>query len=125
MGKYYSYITSWKKRFTNDQVVLKRRITEIHQAAKNCANLLAQKYGVERVYLFGSLTEEIKVHAQSDIDLAVEGLASHFYFKALSELWDVLPPELELDLVPLEDAHEKLKEKIINRGKLLYERKSI
>jgi len=100
-------------------------MTKIRQAAQKCADLLARKFAVERVYLFGSLAEEINIHPQSDIDLAVEGLASHFYFKALSELWDVLPPEIELDLVPLEDAHEKLKEKIINQGKLLYERKSI
>ena len=40
--------------------------------------------------------------------------------KALTELWDLLPAGVELNLIPYEDAFESLKEKAINEGKLIY-----
>jgi len=123
MGKYDSYIEGWRARMAQEHVEQQKRMTEIRKAVDKCADLLARQFGVQRVYLFGSLVEESLIHARSDIDLAVEGLPSHVYFKALSALWDLLPPGVELDLVPLEDAHDTLREKIKTRGRLLYERK--
>lgn len=123
MGKYDKYIETWRVRLAREQDEQKRRIDEMHRIAALCADHLARHFDVKRVYLFGSLVRETFIHARSDIDLAVEGLASHLYFKAISALWDELPPGVELDLVPLEDAYDSLKEKIKTQGKLLYERK--
>jgi len=123
MGKYDKYIETWRGRFVREKDEQKRQIDEMHRIAILCADHLAKHFDVKRVYLFGSLVREIFIHSRSDIDLAVEGLASHLYFKALSALWDKLPPGVELDLVPFEDAFDSLKEKIKTQGKLLYERK--
>ena len=124
MGKYDSYIAGWQKRFGEQREKQQQRTIEMGKAAERCADLLANQFEVHRVYLFGSLAEGRVIHARSDIDLAVEGLPSHLYFKALSALWQLLPPGVELDLVPWEDAYDSMKEKIKTQGKLLYERKS-
>jgi predicted nucleotidyltransferase len=71
---------------------------------------------VSKVYLFGSLLEESLVHRRSDIDLAVEGLDGGLYFKALRELWTLLPEGVGLDLVPLEDALPELAERVRREG---------
>ncbi|MDZ7261207.1 MAG: nucleotidyltransferase domain-containing protein [candidate division KSB1 bacterium] len=104
MSRYDQYISYWKNRL-------------------ECAQFLGTQYGVQRVFLIGSLAREGFAHARSDIDLVVEGLASNQYFSALSAVWKKLPPGVELDLIPLEDAYESLKERVFQEGKLLYERK--
>lgn len=40
--------------------------------------------------------------------------------KAITELWDILPSGVELNLIPFEDAFESLKEKAIKEGELVY-----
>jgi len=47
-------------------------------------------------------------------------LPSEFYIKALTELYDLLPPGIELNLIPYEDAFRSLREKTINEGRLIY-----
>lgn len=81
--------------------------------------ILTSKYQVKIVFLIGSLVHGI-VHERSDIDLVVEGLPSEFYIKALSELSDIMPPGVEINLIPFEDAFESLKEKTIKEGELVY-----
>ncbi len=84
------------------------RFQQAQQAAAACERLLKERYGVREVHLFGSLAGQSPWHSRSDIDLAVEGLAPDRYFRALSELWDLLPEGMELDLVTLEDAPPEL-----------------
>jgi len=52
--------------------------------------------------------------------MVVEGLSPNLYMKALTELWDLLPAGVELNLIPYEDAFESLKEKAINEGELMF-----
>ena len=86
--------------------------------AKKCAKFLKKKYKVKKVFLIGSLVKGY-FHDQSDIDLVVEGLISKLYIKALTELYDLLPNGAELNLIPFEDAFDRLKEKTITEGILL------
>ena len=53
------------------------------------------------------------MHEGSDIDLVVERLVPELYIKVLTEAYDILPPRVELNLIPFEDAFESLKEKTI------------
>lgn len=78
-----------------------------------------QDFGASRVYLFGSLLEDELVHKRSDIDLAVEGLKGRLYFKALRDLWRLLPEGGELDLVVLEQAWPGLAQRVRSEGVLL------
>jgi predicted nucleotidyltransferase len=91
----------------------------LRQVARACARRLVQDFGASKVYLFGSLVEEELVHDRSDIDLAVEGLEGQLYFKALRELWSLLPMGDELDLVLLEKAWPDLAERVKIEGVLL------
>lgn len=61
------------------------------------------------------------VHRRSDIDLALEGLPPEKYMRALTEIWELLPPGFELDLVPLEDAFPEMIERVQSQGEVLYE----
>lgn len=91
----------------------------LQELAKRCVEVLKDKYKVKRVFIIGSLAKGF-VHERSDIDLVVEGLSPDFYMKAITELWDILPPGVELNLIPFEDAFESLKEKAIKEGELAY-----
>ena len=92
---------------------------ELREAAERCVFLLGDRYKVKRTFLIGSLVKGV-IHDRSDIDLVVEGLAPGLYIKALTELWDILPPGADLNLIPFEDAYESLKEKALKEGELMY-----
>ena len=92
--------------------------TEALAIAEECAHVLKERFGVREVYVFGSVTGEGPWHDRSDLDIAVEGLASRDYFRALSVLDEVMPPELELDLFPLEDMRQELVAKIRGEKKM-------
>jgi len=116
-----SYKAAWQKRFKEDEERLKRRGKQARKAVIEMSRVLVEKFGAKRVWLFGSLAEGLFWEG-SDIDLAVEGLSSEVYFAALSEIWRLLPGGMELDLIPLEDAYESLRERILKEGVLLYEK---
>jgi predicted nucleotidyltransferase len=88
------------------------RRQQAEESAQACIRLLKEKFGARDVYVFGSLSGDSPWHSQSDIDLAVEGLAHEDYVPALSALWDLLPDGVELDLVTLEDAPPSLAARI-------------
>ncbi len=85
-----------------------------------CARHLAERYQVRKVYLFGSAASGDTFHSTSDIDLAVEGLPLELYFRAWTDLWALLPPGLELDLVPMECATADLIAHVQKESLLLY-----
>jgi len=95
------------------------RNEDLRILARKCSELLKNKYQVRRIFLIGSLAKGT-VHERSDIDLVVECLPSNSYMKALTELWDLLPAGVELNLIPFEDAFASLKEKTIKEGEVIY-----
>jgi len=95
------------------------RRKELRELAFKIAKILKQKYKVKRVFLIGSLVKGY-VHERSDIDLVVESLAPEMYIKALTEIYELLPPGVELNLIPFEDAFDSLKEKALREGEKIY-----
>lgn len=91
----------------------KDRRTQALQAAQECMALLKDRFGARRVILFGSLAQEGPWHDRSDIDLAVEGLPPEAFFRAYAACGALLPPGLELDLVPLESLYPELRARIL------------
>jgi len=83
------------------------------KAVEDCVRLLKERFGVERVILFGSAAGRGGWHGRSDIDLAVEGLAPEKFFAAYAACHDVLPRGLEIDLVPLERAYPEMRARIL------------
>ena len=89
------------------------------KSVQKCVAHLKNKYNVKRIFIIGSLITGF-IHERSDIDLVVEGLPTELYMKALTELWDLLPSDIELNLIPFEDAFESLKERALKEGELVY-----
>lgn len=98
---------------------LSKRKERYTRMARKCSSFLKKNYHVKRVYIIGSLVSGF-FHERSDIDLVVEGLPAELYIKALTELYDLLSPGMELNLIPFEDAFDSLKEKTLREGQLIY-----
>jgi predicted nucleotidyltransferase len=79
-------------------------------------SVLVSRHGATKVWLFGSLASG-QPTAESDVDLAVEGLASDAYFNALADLMAVFGGPV--DLVRLEEASESLRDRVSAEGRAL------
>lgn len=68
-----------------------------------------QRFGIDRGYLFGSVTQAGRFRRDSDVDLAVESLGSGDPFGLMADLG--LAIDREVDLVPLDqcDFAEKIR----------------
>jgi len=119
---YAGYLAGWRERTRAEKEHLVGKFQESRTLAEDCVGVLVRRYPIRRAWLIGSLLTPDYFHAASDIDLVVEGLPSKHYFAALSCLYDLLPPDLESDLITLETAQPGLREHIMKEGKLLYER---
>lgn len=86
---------------------------EVQAAVERCTALLHSQFGANRVIPFGSVLTPEKWHAGSDLDLAVEGIPPEQFFRAWASLRTVLPSNLEVDLVALEDAPAALRARIL------------
>jgi len=82
---------------------------------REVAAVLRTRFGARRVVLFGSLAHAVWFARDSDIDLAVEGVAPRLYWEA----WRVVEasiPDRPVDLVELETAGEGLRRAIDRYG---------
>lgn len=61
---------------------MKERQQQGLEVARQCAQILKQQFGVQRVVLFGSMLDPERMWWGSDIDLAVWGLPEKDFFKA-------------------------------------------
>jgi len=80
------------------------------------ARRILEARGATRIWLFGSLAGR-SFAMESDVDLAVEGLARADYFDVVAELRALLG--CPVDLVRIEEAVPSLAERIIAEGRLL------
>jgi len=86
------------------------------EITKACQSL-SQWPGVKRIWLFGSSVNG-RMDWRSDLDFAVEGLASGDYACAWSMLDQAV--SLPVDLVKIERTHSALRQTILTQGKLIY-----
>ena len=101
--KLAEYRAFWKRRNQVQLTPEMRAAAEAARAeAKRLAQILADEFGVKRVYLFGSFAWGFETQPDSDIDLAVEGLPPRHFFKAYGRLERA--SRYAFDLVPLEQA---------------------
>ena len=107
VGIYSEYIVAWREHEREAQLRTQERAARARAAAETCAAYLAEHHDVRRVWLFGSLVQPLRAHAQTDIDLAVEGLAPADYFMALAGLYTLVDTGVEIDLVPIETRHSR------------------
>ena len=93
--------------------MLEKRQQHAWIIARQAASILKEEFKASRVVVFGSLVQPNLFHLSSDIDLAVWDIQD--YFRAVSRLMD-LDPEIEFDLVPIEDAHAGILAAISSEG---------
>lgn len=97
---------------------VERRRQAARGIAEKAARLLKNEFGAERVILFGSLAHGAWFHSDSDIDLAVAGIATEAFWRAWAAL-DKVSENFEINLVALEDATESLRLEIETKGQEL------
>lgn len=99
--------------------VICARDRDLLKKTKAFSCLLAKKYQIRKVYLFGSLAEGLILKG-SDIDLAVEGMDLEDYLKALAEYREI--KGRHLDLLHLDFCKPQLRQAVLKEGRLLYEK---
>jgi predicted nucleotidyltransferase len=100
---------------TPDAPSLQREREVLLDRVRLIATELKARFGVRRVILFGSLAHGAWFTADSDIDLAVDGLQEDSYWEA----WRVVEqfiPDRPVDLVELDAASLSLRETIESDG---------
>jgi predicted nucleotidyltransferase len=113
---YTPYVEGWRQRIAARKEALRRQAVQARAAAARAADLLVDRYGVRRVLLFGSLARG-EFREESDIDLAVEGLAKGAYLEALVEVGRLTDTPVELKL--LEECRGFFLERILREGLVL------
>ena len=95
-----------------------RRYIRARALIEDLMRILVEKYHVKRIVLIGSCLNKDRFRFHSDIDLCVKGLEGSLYFQALGELL-ISAGEFNVDLIPMEDATERMKG-YIEKGEVLY-----
>lgn len=85
------------------------------QRAREAASALKVQFGVRRVLVFGSLAHSAWFVPDSDVDLAVEGLAGEEYWAAWNLVEDIIG-DRQVDLIDIETASDSLRHAIEQHG---------
>lgn len=113
-----AYRATARQREAQARQEQERRAQRAWIVAREAAALLKERFGAQRVVLYGSLARDDYFHHRSDIDLAVQGIASRDFWRAWATL-DRIDAEFEIDLVDMEDATPTLWSQIKGEGIVL------
>jgi predicted nucleotidyltransferase len=117
----HTYRKSFRERLQRDVQAREQVRRNLMQVVTACVPAICARYdSVQRAYLFGSLTQPGQFHAQSDVDVAIEGATAEHYFALWHALEEALP-ERVIDLRDVE-PHSHFGRSVRLRGQLLYER---
>jgi predicted nucleotidyltransferase len=100
-------------QISDEEMKIYRRSPRERVQKRQAADELKKEFSASRVVLFGSLINPALFHLRSDVDLAVWDV--QHYFRAVARLLD-LDPEIEINLVPFEDARPSLRTVIERDG---------
>jgi predicted nucleotidyltransferase len=81
--------------------------------AEKCSQILKENFNATEVIVFGSLRGDTPWHNSSDLDLAVRGLPRETLLEAYRQLQDQVPHWLMVDLVDIERADERVRDRIL------------
>lgn len=122
MQEYSEYKQFWRQRTEQERQKREAMAVEARAETRKLAELLIQKFGATKVYLFGSLIRPGAFHERSDIDLAAEGIAPDQLFQASVALARACDYRYRVELVALEMVREGMRQRILAEGVLLYDR---
>jgi predicted nucleotidyltransferase len=75
---------------------------------REAANMLKTRFGAKRVILFGSMAQPLFFRLDSDVDIAIEGIAVDDYWEAWREVEKIIEGK-SIDFIDVADAREPLK----------------
>ncbi|ERT04479.1 nucleotidyltransferase domain protein [Lyngbya aestuarii BL J] len=111
-------IQYWRKRQAKQKAQNQRMVQQARSQLVDIVNVLVEKFQVTKVIVFGSLVKD-KFTAESDIDLAVEGINKTDFFAALSEV--NRQTDRWVDLKPIEDLDPHFRQRVFETGECIYE----
>lgn len=109
------------RRVKQHKKLLKKRFDRAQRDFNRIIQRIINGYDPLRIYQWGSLLHPEDFSEISDIDIAIEGIAStEQFFSLLSEADELT--DFPLDIVELEKIHPLHAESIREKGRLVYER---
>jgi uncharacterized protein len=111
------YIDYWRDRQMQQQLNSAALAQQAWSDVEKVAELLRAKFGATRVIVFGSLVRGDRFDAESDVDMAVEGIPPGDYFTAMAEVNEV--SHQWIDLKPLESLEPHFLQKVLTMGKII------
>lgn len=107
------------RRYSLPKAVDSPRLRELRerawQVARDAARVLRERFGAQRVILFGSLCHPDAFGTWSDIDVAVWGVPSGQFYKAVATISGI-SSDFQVDLVDTETARPTLRQAIEQEG---------
>lgn len=114
-----TYRDYWRCRIIEQQAQQQQAVQQARRELRRIVELLVQKFGVDRIIVFGSLVRG-GFTPESDIDLAVAGLPVDAYFTAMAAVNHLT--DRWVDLKPLEDLHPHFRQRVFQTGEEIYAR---
>ena len=112
------HLAAWLERRRRAAAAEGERATAIaRERMPEIVQCLVDEFGATRIVLFGSLLSG-RLEQQSDVDLAVRGIAPARYFDALARVTEILGRDV--DLVELDRASASLLRRIRETGEVLH-----
>ena len=81
--------------------------------AEQCIQVLKQNFGATEAIVFGSLRGDTPWHNHSDLDLVISEVAPNAILEAHKQLERIVPSWLPFDLVVLEQADPRIRDRIL------------
>lgn len=115
-AKWKSYVAGARPQPTSELTPAQAEARErLLSRVREAAAALKSRFGVRRVVLFGSLAHACWFVPDSDVDLAVEGLAADDYWGAWGLAEEIIG-DRTVDLIELERAGPALRRAIARHG---------
>lgn len=112
------HIDYWRRRQAAQKLEDDRLQQQAWEDVQAVSAILNQEFGATRVIVFGSLVKR-RFHADSDIDIAAEGIPVADYFAAVAAANRV--SRRWVDLKPLEALEPHFRDRVLAEGKVIYE----
>jgi predicted nucleotidyltransferase len=113
------HIDFWRRRQAKQKLYNQRLMQLARADLPQIIQMLIKEFGATKVILFGSLAKG-RFRAESDIDIAVEGIPRGKLFPAQAAANRLT--RLGVDLKPLEDLEPHFKNRLLATGEVLYAR---
>ncbi|KPA18059.1 DNA polymerase beta subunit [Candidatus Magnetomorum sp. HK-1] len=113
-----TYRETARKKENAAKEQIQYRYKKAWKTAYNLSKILKEEFHVTETFVFGSLgyLRPELFHMHSDIDIAVRGLDHKKYYSAVARLMDC---DFEVDLIMMDFASNKLRQRIEKEGILL------